>query len=178
MDAGRLKRASRSPFKGLKIFFSPFSRMSERDFLREFHFLEICNLGPDSLEQEVLSDTSKKKWEVSIFEGSWVRGATAGGCRNYLDTFWVNPQYFITLEDPDDDDDENNCTLIIDDPDNCPTPLDMGFFKFTPSAARVAHVHQLPRGDNPVQPATGHLLRGAVHLRAQPDGRVPLADIH
>lgn len=165
--------------------------MSERDFLREFHFLEICNLGPDSLEQEVLSDTSKKKWEVSIFEGSWVRGATAGGCRNYLDTFWVNPQYFITLEDPDDDDDENNCTLIvalmqknrraartlgaglfltigfalykIDDPDNCPTPLDMGFFKFTPSAARshtfinsreVTTRFSLPPGTYCVVPST------------------------
>ncbi|KAL1417290.1 hypothetical protein MTO96_027020 [Rhipicephalus appendiculatus] len=71
---------------------------------------KICNLGPDSLDQDVLTDTSKKKWEVSVFEGSWVRGATAGGCRNYLDTFWVNPQYFITLEDPDDDDEEQNCT--------------------------------------------------------------------
>lgn len=29
------------------------------------------------------------------------------------DTFWVNPQYFITLEDPDDDDAEQNCTLIV-----------------------------------------------------------------
>ncbi|KAH9376148.1 hypothetical protein HPB48_000622 [Haemaphysalis longicornis] len=52
--------------------------MSEEDFLQEFHLLEICNLGPDSLDQEVLTDTSKKKWEASIFEGSWVRGATCG----------------------------------------------------------------------------------------------------
>lgn len=165
--------------------------MSERDFLREFHFLEICNLGPDSLDQEVLSDTSKKKWEVSIFEGSWVRGATAGGCRNYLDTFWVNPQYFISLEDPDDDDDDQNCTIIvalmqknrraartlgaglfltigfalyrIDDPDNCPTPLDLAFFKFNPSAARshtfinsreVTTRFNLPPGTYCVVPST------------------------
>ncbi|XP_064483880.1 calpain-B-like isoform X3 [Ornithodoros turicata] len=138
--------------------------MSERDFLREFNFLEICNLGPDSLDKEVLTDSSRKKWEVSVFEGAWVRGATAGGCRNYLDTFWVNPQYFITLEDPDDEDDEQNCTIIvalmqknrraqrtlgaglfltigfsiykIDDPDNCPTPLNLSFFKYNPSVAR------------------------------------------
>lgn len=165
--------------------------MSERDFMREFHFLEICNLGPDSLDQDVLSDTSKKKWEVSVFEGSWVRGATAGGCRNYLDTFWVNPQYFITLEDPDDDDAEQNCTLIvalmqknrraartlgaglfltigfalykIDDPDNCPTPLDMTFFKYNPSAARshtfinsreVTTRFNLPPGTYCVVPST------------------------
>ncbi|XP_072145508.1 calpain-A-like isoform X5 [Dermacentor andersoni] len=165
--------------------------MSERDFVREFQFLEICNLGPDSLDSEVLSDASKKKWEVSIFEGSWVRGATAGGCRNYLDTFWVNPQYFITLEDPDDDDEEQNCTLIvalmqknrraartlgaglfltigfalykIDDPDNCPTPLDMTFFKYNPSAARshtfinsreVTTRFHLPPGTYCVVPST------------------------
>lgn len=165
--------------------------MSERDFLREFHFLEICNLGPDALDQDMLTDGSKKKWEVSIFEGSWVRGATAGGCRNYLDTFWVNPQYFITLEDPDDDDEEQNCTLIvalmqknrraartlgaglfltigfalykIDDPDNCPNPLDMAFFKFNPSAARshtfinsreVTTRFSLPPGTYCVVPST------------------------
>lgn len=33
--------------------------------------------------------------------------------RSPADTFWVNPQYFITLEDPDDDDEEQNCTLIV-----------------------------------------------------------------
>lgn len=33
--------------------------------------------------------------------------------RSHADTFWVNPQYFITLEDPDDDDEEQNCTLIV-----------------------------------------------------------------
>ncbi|CAN8008823.1 unnamed protein product, partial [Ixodes pacificus] len=168
--------------------------MSERDFLKEFHFLEICNLGPDALDQDMLTDSSKKKWEVSIFEGAWVRGATAGGCRNYLgkhNTFWVNPQYFITLEDPDDDDEEQNCTLIvalmqknrraartlgaglfltigfalykIDDPDHCPNPLDMAFFKFNPSAARshtfinsreVTTRFSLPPGTYCVVPST------------------------
>ncbi|KAL3232013.1 hypothetical protein MRX96_023098 [Rhipicephalus microplus] len=140
--------------------------MSERDFMREFHFLEICNLGPDSLDQEVLSDTSKKKWEVSVFEGSWVRGATAGGCRNYLDTFWVNPQrtdgqpelwgagLFLTI---------GFALYRIDDPDNCPTPLDLTFFKFHPSAARshtfinsreVTTRFNLPPGTYCVVPST------------------------
>ncbi|KAH9370778.1 hypothetical protein HPB48_014726 [Haemaphysalis longicornis] len=138
--------------------------MSESDFIREFDRLEICNLSPDSLDEDMLSRSSKKKWEVATYEGSWVRGVSAGGCRNHLDTFWMNPQYFITLEDPDDDDDDRNCTLIValmqknrraartlgaglfftigfviykvKDPKNCPKPLDFNFFKFTSSAGR------------------------------------------
>lgn len=40
-------------------------------------------------------------------------GVTAGGCRNYLETFWQNPQYNLTLTDPDEDDDQNLCTVSI-----------------------------------------------------------------
>lgn len=50
---------------------------------------------------------------MSVFEGEWVRGVTAGGCRNNLQTFSHNPQYRITLTDPDEDDDENKCTVIV-----------------------------------------------------------------
>lgn len=32
---------------------------------------------------------------------------------SYLDTFASNPQYRITLEDPDDEDEERKCTVII-----------------------------------------------------------------
>ena len=56
--------------------------MSFRDFLGHFSRLEIVNLNPDSLEEEEFKNT--KRWETSQFEGSWVRGATAGGCQNYL----------------------------------------------------------------------------------------------
>lgn len=31
----------------------------------------------------------------------------------FLDSFWRNPQYRITLTEVDEDDDEGNCTLII-----------------------------------------------------------------
>ena len=30
-----------------------------------------------------------------------------------LDTFWTNPQYRVTVTDPDDDDDDDLCTVII-----------------------------------------------------------------
>ncbi|XP_076750450.1 calpain A isoform X2 [Xylocopa sonorina] len=134
--------------------------MSFQDFTRYFTQLEICNLNPDSLTENDLN-AGKKKWEMSVFEGEWVRGVTAGGCRNFLETFWHNPQYRITLEYPDEDDDK--CTVIValmqknrraqrrmgaecltigfaiyalENPDRLPKPLDINFFKYNASIAR------------------------------------------
>jgi len=58
--------------------------MSFKDFMLYFDRLEICNLSPDSLEEEELDSEGKMKWNMSVFEGAWIRGATAGGCRNYI----------------------------------------------------------------------------------------------
>ncbi|XP_078033589.1 calpain A isoform X3 [Augochlora pura] len=134
--------------------------MSFQDFTRFFTQLEICNLNPDSLTENELN-AGKKKWEMSVFEGEWVRGVTAGGCRNFLETFWHNPQYRITLEYPDEDDDK--CTVIValmqknrraqrrmgaecltigfaiyhlEYPERLPKPLDVNFFKYNASVAR------------------------------------------
>ncbi|KAK7103835.1 hypothetical protein V1264_018654 [Littorina saxatilis] len=85
--------------------------MSFKDFTAEFQKLEICNLGPDSLDEEDLGD--KKRWEMHKEHGAWVPRVNAGGCRNYLETFWTNPQYRMTLTDPDDDDDDDLCTSIV-----------------------------------------------------------------
>lgn len=60
--------------------------MSYKDFVKYFSRLEICNLNPDLLTKEQLGENSNLKWEMSVFEGEWVRGATAGGCRNFLGT--------------------------------------------------------------------------------------------
>lgn len=79
------------------------------DFKQNFTRVELCNLTPDALE----SDTTKHQWHAQMFEGSWVRGVSAGGCRNNLQTFAMNPQYLITLVDPDEEDDEENCTMIV-----------------------------------------------------------------
>ena len=38
------------------------------------------------------------KWEVASFTGSWMAGQTAGGCRNFIDSFASNPQFVISLE--------------------------------------------------------------------------------
>ncbi|KAJ8416057.1 hypothetical protein AAFF_G00380790 [Aldrovandia affinis] len=80
--------------------------MEFEDFKTNYDKVEICNLTPDSL-----TDDTKRKWEVSMFEGSWVRGSTAGGCRNFIDTFWTNPQFKLNLEDADDEDDQ--CSVIV-----------------------------------------------------------------
>ncbi|CAG2100227.1 unnamed protein product [Medioppia subpectinata] len=82
--------------------------ISFTDFKNNFTRLEICNLSPDSLGED-----NKRHWEVSYFEGSWVRGISAGGCRNHLQTFHLNPQYLITLVDHDEDDDEDTCTCVV-----------------------------------------------------------------
>ncbi|XP_041959551.1 calpain-9 [Alosa sapidissima] len=76
------------------------------DFKANYDKVEICNLTPDSLTENVT-----RKWEVNLFEGNWIRGSTAGGCRNFIDTFWTNPQFRLTLEDADDEDDQ--CTVIV-----------------------------------------------------------------
>lgn len=53
--------------------------MAFEDFKAHFDKVEICNLTPDALE-----DNALHKWEVTVHQGSWVRGSTAGGCRNFL----------------------------------------------------------------------------------------------
>uniref|UniRef100_A0A8C0DI16 Calpain 9 n=1 Tax=Balaenoptera musculus TaxID=9771 RepID=A0A8C0DI16_BALMU len=70
--------------------------MAFRDFQTHFDKVEACNLTPDALE----GDT-----------GSWVRGATAGVCRSFLDTFWTNPQIKLSLTEKDEG--QEKCTFLV-----------------------------------------------------------------
>ncbi|KAK3599185.1 hypothetical protein CHS0354_041026 [Potamilus streckersoni] len=136
--------------------------MSFDDWKKNFQKIEICNLGPDSIDDE---DTAKgkKRWEAKDEHGEWIRRVNAGGCRNYLESFWTNPQYRVTLVDPDDDDNEDQCTMLIGllqkdrrkkrkegmdmltigyviyklkDDASSDGPQDMKFFKFNASVAK------------------------------------------
>ncbi|XP_025775597.1 calpain-3 isoform X3 [Puma concolor] len=84
--------------------------MSYDDFIYHFTKLEICNLTADALESDKM-----QTWTVSVNEGRWVRGCSAGGCRNFPDTFWTNPQYRLKLleEDDDPEDSEVICSFLV-----------------------------------------------------------------
>uniref|UniRef100_UPI00358EAB74 calpain-9-like n=1 Tax=Myxine glutinosa TaxID=7769 RepID=UPI00358EAB74 len=84
--------------------------MSMNDFLRHYSRVEICNLTPD-----VYREGDSRYWTVTKHEGRWLRGCTAGGCRNHGETFWTNPQFRLRLLEEDNDPDERKptCSFIV-----------------------------------------------------------------
>ncbi|PAV83941.1 hypothetical protein WR25_02126 isoform B [Diploscapter pachys] len=86
------------------------------DFMRNFEKMEICNLGPDVMD-EVYQMTGVRApgltWASNSHDGAWIANRTAGGCRNYINTFANNPQYRVQLTDSDPDDDDELCTVIF-----------------------------------------------------------------
>lgn len=100
---------------GLTISYDGEFWMSFKDFLKHFDDLDICHLSPDAykFDDDESEISCEKEWILNSFEGEWVTGVSAGGCQNYADSFHSNPQYIMTLQDPDEDDDDENCTVII-----------------------------------------------------------------
>ena len=71
------------------------------DFIKTFTNLEIVHLDADTARDEP-SLNGKNPWTLRLYHGRWQKGVSAGGCRNNPDTFHMNPQLSITLEEPDE----------------------------------------------------------------------------
>ena len=99
--------------------------MDIKDFVLYFSKVEICNLEVLEagridikiwIQTKKLSDDddSKMNWVTKLHESRWQRGTSAGGCPNFKDSFWQNPQFLLELDETDDnpDDDDEGCTFI------------------------------------------------------------------
>ncbi|KAI4891014.1 hypothetical protein NFI96_026721 [Prochilodus magdalenae] len=84
--------------------------MSFSEFSRQYSRIEICTLTPDAITSDAV-----KPWSVRNYSSTWRRGSTAGGCRNHINTFWMNPQFLIKLNEEDDDptDNETGCSVVL-----------------------------------------------------------------
>ncbi|XP_055338337.1 calpain-C-like [Paramacrobiotus metropolitanus] len=75
--------------------------MTEKDFLATFTHFELIHLdGDTSLDEPSLRN--KQPWTMRVWEGRWQKGVTAGGCRNNVDTFHINPQFLLIAAEEDE----------------------------------------------------------------------------
>lgn len=72
--------------------------MSYSDFVRTFTQLEVIHLDGETSRDEP-SLRHKTPWTSRVYQGTWLKGVTAGGCRNNADTFHINPQLHLILSD-------------------------------------------------------------------------------
>ncbi|KAH8855093.1 Calpain-B [Schistosoma japonicum] len=90
--------------------------MSFDDFVRYFSRLELCHLGPESVAVSPSATGSRyatRRWKITCEEGEWLRNSTAGGCTNFPNTFYMNPQFHVQIVDPDESDDDGTGTLVV-----------------------------------------------------------------
>lgn len=89
--------------------------MSFNDFKNNFTRVEFCHLGPESavFGRSLSRDTPARRWEMTRETGEWVKFSTAGGCRNNLDSFHMNPQFRVRVTDPDETDEDQMGTIIV-----------------------------------------------------------------
>ncbi|KXJ72175.1 hypothetical protein RP20_CCG018692 [Aedes albopictus] len=80
------------------------------EFVKNYDFVDICNMTPNQMGQPLSEDYS---WQLSCIEGSWVYGSTAGGSKDDLKSFWTNPQFVVQLAHPDKIDNSGSCHLVI-----------------------------------------------------------------
>uniref|UniRef100_A0A8C3YLF7 Calpain 12 n=1 Tax=Catagonus wagneri TaxID=51154 RepID=A0A8C3YLF7_9CETA len=76
--------------------------MELQDFLCHFDTVQICSLSPEVLGPSPAGGG----WHIHTFQSRWVRGFNSGGSQPGAQTFWTNPQFRLTLLEPDEDEDE------------------------------------------------------------------------
>ncbi|XP_077966798.1 calpain-A-like [Styela clava] len=87
------------------------------DFKKYFADCTICTMGPDFDSDGAATGDS---WFLSKIKGKWIKGYSAGGCRNEVDKYATNPQYYMELREPDDFDptrddpaNEGKCSIVL-----------------------------------------------------------------
>ncbi|XP_011495120.1 PREDICTED: calpain-C [Ceratosolen solmsi marchali] len=75
--------------------------ISYSDFVKTFTHLEVVHLDAETSRDEP-SFHSKQTWQMKLYQSSWRRGVTAGGCRNNQETFHINPQLHLILSEMDE----------------------------------------------------------------------------
>jgi len=84
--------------------------MSFEDFLMRFDQVNICT---NRIPSDQGDDEKDGLWKCSEFNGEWIKGKSAGGCLMNKATFHLNPQYTITLEEPDKNDPKGRCSILL-----------------------------------------------------------------
>lgn len=88
--------------------------MSYKDFLLNFDTIEICNLIKCYTHTTAFDFEEKKNWHIRKCDGEWKIDDSAGGCRNFLDTFHQNPKFILKLIKSDATcNDDGECSIII-----------------------------------------------------------------
>ncbi|XP_028654676.1 calpain-1 catalytic subunit-like [Erpetoichthys calabaricus] len=82
--------------------------MDIEDFKNYFDTVNICNESPGFLDSNANSI-----WTESTGSGKWIRGISASGCLTNSDSFWMNPQYRISLEDASDLESSYNVVISL-----------------------------------------------------------------
>ncbi|XP_045702592.1 calpain-12 isoform X2 [Phyllostomus hastatus] len=77
--------------------------MELQDFLQQFNTVQICSLSPEVLGPSPAGGG----WHIHIFQGRWVRGFNSGGGQPAAETFWTNPQFRLTLLEPDEEEQDD-----------------------------------------------------------------------
>lgn len=91
--------------------------MNFSDFMSNFDVVQIVHINLDCYIDNALNedDYEENKWNCTYYHSIWsTEHDTAGGCGKINKrSFWKNPQFLISLKDPDLNDDDDEASLLI-----------------------------------------------------------------